>query len=230
MVSFHHSLVPLNPEVLFEAPPAPSSSDCPPRRNSYTRSREDFLETTKIGFRKMYYVMEELFHTALAHQLPHGFSFLDIGAAPGGASQYLLNMPECACGFGMTLPVPDGGFPIAVRSQGRYQIHFGDLLESPDRTWIAETTGPVHLVFADAQLLKKSRQRHWPRSDQEARTCLLTSQVLNGLWNLAPGGTFVIRLYAYGSDMCRNETRLIFLLMQHFETVRPFKSATYHAA
>ncbi|CAD7960096.1 unnamed protein product [Amoebophrya sp. A120] len=191
------------------------------------------LEVTKIAFRKMYYVMEELFTQLLMRYLPSNFTFLDIGAAPGGASQFLLDRSPMSCGYGFTLPPEWGGFPMGLKNCfGRYQLHLGDLLADPDKVDLVRCQRAVHLCFADAQLLKQSAGfvNGNVRSEQEARTCLITSQVLNGLTNLKENGLFAIRLYAYGSEMCKNETQLIFLLMHYFYDVRPWKSAQFHAS
>eukprot|EP00392_Amoebophrya_sp_AT5.2_P006099 g6109.t1 len=215
------------------------------------------VEVTKIAFRKMYYLMEELFNAELKQYLKPDFTFFDIGCAPGGASQFLLDRAPMSRGYGFTLREEKGGFPLTLRAYGRYVIQYGDLLENPDEVGVAQCLDYVNLVFADAQLLLHPGATHQngksnvrggggggnggsssygsdalllKAGDQEARICLLTSQVITGLYNLREHGTFVIRLYAYGSEMCRNESRLVFLLMQYFHSVKPWKSSTYHAS
>ena len=40
----------------------------------------------------------------------------------------------------------------------------------------------------------------------------------------------MVRFYVYAAELTRNELRLIFLLMDLFEVVEPFKSELYHAS
>eukprot|EP01025_Chloroclados_australasicus_P042062 TRINITY_DN447_c1_g1_i1.p1 TRINITY_DN447_c1_g1~~TRINITY_DN447_c1_g1_i1.p1 ORF type:complete len:469 (-),score=56.41 TRINITY_DN447_c1_g1_i1:654-2060(-) len=58
-------------------------------------------------------------------------TFLDVCAAPGGFSAYLLEaQPECV-GMGVTLPYSKGGHPMGITDSGRYTCEFTDVLKDP---------------------------------------------------------------------------------------------------
>lgn len=131
---------------------------------------------TQVHFHKAFGIMEELFmdprFQSFSPELrasigekngpSSGFTFLDLGCAPGGFSAYLgaakPDPPYCRMGFGVTLPLALGGFFMGYRSE-RMHIQFRDLmtLKPPDLD-----CGEIDMAVADAQYLPmfyKQKQR-----------------------------------------------------------------------
>jgi len=76
-------------------------------------------------------------------------TFLDIGCAPGGFSSRLLDESPSARGYGVSLPVDAGGFPVLL-IRDRLQVQYANIMaiESPADL---ECPGEVDLCMADAQ-------------------------------------------------------------------------------
>lgn len=123
----------------------------------------------RLQYGKSFAVLQELFESpqgrplgdALA-SLPGGFSFLDLGCAPGGFSAFLLSHASCSWGVGVTLP-PEVGFPVLIDRAlagvpGRYAVSFGHILEV-EASQLATAVGfqRVSLCLCDCQNM---RERH----------------------------------------------------------------------
>lgn len=91
---------------------------------AYTTTDE---HTARVHFTKTYQVLSEVLE---AH--PAAFkdtsSFLDLGCAPGGFAARLLQEHPSSWGFGVTLPVEAGGFPILLEHD-RFQVQACNLME-----------------------------------------------------------------------------------------------------
>lgn len=153
---------------------------------------------TDVHFRKCYGVMAEIFeaHNHLSEALPaDGFSFLDLGCAPGGFSTYLLDDPRCRRGFGVSLPSSSGGFPMRLRRKC-FMLQQGDLFEIGPTDLIASN---VHICICDAQYLRDAvswndRYRGVRcRSKQHGVWALLLKQFWLGLTRLVTGGVLIFR-------------------------------------
>ena len=71
---------------------------------------------TIVQLKKSFAVLEEIFHRFdnFSNSLPPHFKFLDLGAAPGGFSSFLLTDARCDRGYACTLPEERGGFRFMV--------------------------------------------------------------------------------------------------------------------
>jgi len=101
-----------------------------------------------VHFNKTYAVLADVL---AAH--PAAFanvkSFLDLGCAPGGfASRMLEEIPE-AKGYGVTLPVEKGGFPVLLIHE-RLQVQGSNLMELESPAAL-ECPDGVDVCLADAQ-------------------------------------------------------------------------------
>mmetsp|Transcript_71727 Transcript_71727/g.214132 ORF Transcript_71727/g.214132 Transcript_71727/m.214132 type:complete len:398 (-) Transcript_71727:102-1295(-) len=104
--------------------------------------------TARLHFAKTYQVLSELLE---AH--PGAFSetgaFLDLGCAPGGFSCRMLEEQPSAQGFGVTLPVEAGGFPVLL-DHSRLQVQGCNLMELGSSEDL-QCPGNVDVCLADAQ-------------------------------------------------------------------------------
>jgi len=182
----------------LRSPPAPArrhppslGRDCEagPRGEGESRTHADAplqraaaqreLKEVGIQFHKSYRVLAELFDSPAGLRLleglqyvPGGFRFLDLGAAPGGFSACLLDLPACAWGVGLTLQ-PEVGFPMLLGCHsgaafGRYDVHCVDILQLGARYLSSALAGePVDLCLCDCQDM---RERHGPERPAAQRS------------------------------------------------------------
>ena len=143
-------------------------------------------------------------------------NFLDIGCAPAGFSQFLLDHSRRWRGIGLTLESGghemDERFMASARREpdprelggggvvDRFKLIYGDVTESPDTLHYSPTGEklPVgsapqfELVIAGARS-SKSGNCKGTTTGAQVKT-LLTSQLLASLLNLKPGGSLVVVL------------------------------------
>lgn len=116
-----------------------------PTALSFSPSEE---HTARVHFGKTYQVLSEVLEAHPAAFRGTG-DFLDLGCAPGGFSCRLLEERPTAQGFGVTLPVEAGGFPVLLE-HARLQVQGCNLMElrSPEEL---QCPGSVDVCLADAQ-------------------------------------------------------------------------------
>lgn len=201
--------------------------------------RRNAEHETEVHFQKCYGVLEEIFnlHENFNDYLPVGFYFLDLGCAPGGFSQYLLDDTRCQGGFGVTLTNRSGGFPIRVHCDNFF-LQLADLFEVARDDLVACN---VDFLLCDAQYMRNNVA--WDdnyagvrlRSKQHGVWALLVKQLWLGLWRLNLGGVCVFR---FGwKDVYDDPTqwykrcsyRLFTLLMSLFVSVSDVKSDFFNA-
>ncbi|KDN45698.1 hypothetical protein RSAG8_04782, partial [Rhizoctonia solani AG-8 WAC10335] len=138
--------------------------------------------------------------------IPRTHSFLDLGCAPGGFTQYLLRKNRRARGIGISLPNEQGGHGLAVAypdSFPRYELHWADLTTFDLAPSIPKPASLTHdfpplpfepgsrdLVVCDARWVLNpdnlKRPWNWTR--------LIISQLLIALRAVSPGGNIFMRL------------------------------------
>eukprot|EP00927_Polykrikos_kofoidii_P015883 TRINITY_DN17116_c0_g1_i1.p1 TRINITY_DN17116_c0_g1~~TRINITY_DN17116_c0_g1_i1.p1 ORF type:complete len:539 (+),score=69.17 TRINITY_DN17116_c0_g1_i1:123-1619(+) len=117
-------------------------------------------QTGRVHFGKTYQVLSEIFdkHASAFGEVQ---SFLDLGCAPGGFSCRLLESFPSAEGFGLTLPIQSGGFPMMF-THPQLHIQCCDLMGvrsskdlkfdgSVDFASSTDAGGCVDVCMADAQ-------------------------------------------------------------------------------
>mmetsp|Transcript_5382 Transcript_5382/g.13011 ORF Transcript_5382/g.13011 Transcript_5382/m.13011 type:complete len:465 (-) Transcript_5382:102-1496(-) len=195
---------------------------------------------TEVHFQKCYGVISEIFeaHHSLDQELPQeGFTFLDLGCAPGGFSSFLLNDARCKNGFGVTLPSKVGGFPVRLKSD-RYLVQRADLFElGPDDLLASD----VHICICDAQYLRN--ETAWDaqyrgvrcRGKQHGVWALLCKQFWLAMTKLNAGGVLIFRFgWRDDEDLAtvwykKCALRLFSLLHDLFDVVNDVKSDHYNA-
>lgn len=176
--------------------------------------------TARVHFQKTYGVLAEILeaHPAAFERVS---SFLDLGCAPGGFSQRLLEEHPTARGLGVTMPLDGGGFPMLLQDE-RLQVKACDLMSLREPQDLQFDASPVDVCMADAQDLgRRTNPQHnhgagrgrgkaaKAAAEKEAKTrenagvqaslpvlgiwALTLQEILLGLENLATGGTFVFR-------------------------------------
>jgi len=226
-----------------------------PAAPSFSPSEE---HTARVHYGKTYQVLSEALE---AH--PGAFrsagAFLDLGCAPGGFSCRLLEERPAARGFGVTLPVDLGGFPVLLAHE-RLRVQSCDLmgLRSAEELDCPRT---VEVCIADAQDLgrrtnpKPGRGRGRGTADRGRGAkggavaagvqavctalgiwALTLQQLLLGFGRLNAGGTFFFRFGWRGRGASEEPwyreatVRLFALVLAHFAEVAPFKSEISHQA
>eukprot|EP00929_Paragymnodinium_shiwhaense_P098894 TRINITY_DN60417_c0_g1_i1.p1 TRINITY_DN60417_c0_g1~~TRINITY_DN60417_c0_g1_i1.p1 ORF type:complete len:497 (+),score=89.05 TRINITY_DN60417_c0_g1_i1:44-1534(+) len=212
--------------------------------------------TARVHFGKTHQVLGDIMESH-----PDAFkkvnSFLDLGCAPGGFVSRLLEAFPSAAGFGVTLPVQDGGFPMLI-THAKLNVQCRDLmgiagvkdLGLPD-------SGLVDVCTADAQDLgrrttagpKGRRGKGAAKATAETydggvgAVCgvlgiwaLTLQEVLLALSALCDGGTFIFR-FAWRGRERREEAwyrqsthRLLAFVYAHFKDVSRYKSEFSHQA
>jgi len=111
----------------------------------------------RVHFGKTYQVLSEVLEThKSAFQKVE--SFLDLGCAPGGFACRLLEEESSSRGYGVTLPVKAGGFPILFE-HARLRVQACDIMEL-NKTVDLECSEQVDVCLADAQDLGRRTSRH----------------------------------------------------------------------
>jgi len=173
--------------------------------------------TAQIHFAKTYQVLSEAIEKYPA-AFREKLSFLDLGCAPGGFSQRMLEeLYEGGSGFGVTLPFEVGGFPLLLHDP-RFHVQACNLMELQSPADL-ECLELVDVIMADAQDLGKrspANQREAKRRNKNSRnskqqgdeselaavgaTCaalgiwaLTLQEIRLGLGKLREGGTFFFR-------------------------------------
>lgn len=187
-------------------------------------------QNLSIHFAAYVTLFEELFDK-MKLKLGNGFSFLDIGCAPGGFSYFLLNRTGCSRGCGITLSRGKGGFPMLIDGFPlNYEVYEYDLLSNDPNP---ARLGLFQIVSADAQYLVARKRKHWYSGVKfqcvaAARVALLVKQFLIGLTALDTGGTFIWRSFAH-NYLQDAQFKLFALIIDLFDSVRPFKSEFVHS-
>lgn len=172
--------------------------------------------------------------------------FLDLCMAPGGFSQFLIDLHPHSEVCGISLPVSSGGHKILLNTEDpRVNIQFlditmlasemlsskEDLLKIPqdhpdagnfrsDRPYLNAT---FDCVICDGQVLRTHERSEYRESVEAAR--LFMSQLVIGLSRIRPGGAMVILLHKL--EKWRN-MRLLHLFNK-FSNVQLFKPKRSHA-
>lgn len=212
----------------------------------------------QIHFTKTYQVLSEAIE-----KHPGAFkdkmAFLDLGCAPGGFSQRMLEeLGPMGHGYGVTLPYQAGGFPMLLHDH-RFHIQVCNLMELQTPKDL-ECPEPVDVIMADAQDLSKkipTNQREAKKKSKAARSkqgpeaetvgvgaacgplgiwALTFQEIMLGLGMLKAGGTFFFRFGWRGRGVQEEHwyreaiMRLLGLVLNSFDKVIPFKSEIYHQA
>jgi len=109
--------------------------------------------TARTHYTKTYGVLSEMLaeHRSAFEGLQ---SFLDLGCAPGGFSSRLLDEFPEARGFGVSLPVNTGGFPMLL-IHDRLHVQYSDLMAVSSAVDLECSAEAVDLVLGDAQNLAR---------------------------------------------------------------------------
>jgi len=143
------------------------------------------------------------------HASPSGPAILDVGAAPGSWSLWLLRQLK---GSGRLVAVDLQDLGIAP-SDSNFSFLKGNILDEPVRARLRER-GPYNLVVSDAAPATTGS-----RLVDQARSEELVEAVMRlALEVLAPGGALVMKIFQGGE-----ERRLISELRRHFAQARAFK-------
>lgn len=172
------------------------------------------------------------------------FMFCDIGCAPGGLSRAIFtaakNSPNRVCGFGLSLPVREGGWPMFLDelqnlpNGQNYKFVEGNLLDAADprqlkaiRTCKKEKYDFVMLnATLDHKLDSLSSLSSGDAMERVYRSkALFVTQFAIAISYLKPGGNLLIR-----SELCDGSfrIRMLSMLMDVFgclQSVRPFANA-----
>lgn len=120
----------------------------------------------RVHYQKTYQVLCEVFEKHAA-ALRDADSFLDLGCAPGGFSARILDERSTCKGFGVTLPVNEGGFPLLI-DLDRLHVQAADLMDLRGPSDL-DCPGGVDVVMADAQDLgRRSHQERQLRGGKGA--------------------------------------------------------------
>ena len=143
--------------------------------------------------------------------LKPGLRVVDLGAAPGGWTQVVVDQVD---------PVESGGHVVAIdllemEPMGGVQVLVGDIEDEAAVTALREAIGgPVDVVLSD---MATSTTGH-PSTDHLRTMILAEAAFMFACEVLGPGGVFVTKLFQ-GSD----EPALFKALQKRFKTVRRFK-------
>ncbi|CAE6473951.1 unnamed protein product [Rhizoctonia solani] len=168
--------------------------------------------------------------------IPRTNNFLDLGCAPGGFAQYLLQKNKRAHGIGISLPCSQGGYGFGVTDWGylaRYKLHWVDLTSFDLAPSIPKPISSSHsypplpfksssrdLVVCDAQWVfnpdNLNRSWNWTR--------LIISQLLIALRAVSPGGSILIRLSCVERTLTG---RILLALCRISDLVRTVKSTQF---
>lgn len=162
----------------------------------------------------------------------HVRRFLDLGCAPGGFSQWLLQHNRDVYGVGVTLPVEEAGIPLQIDSAflANFRVCYDDLIRLATASMESGVPVQIHLpddhhepydlVIAGAYLVLQRQKPWWQRMQ------MVLSQTLIIISNIAADGTAVVsistKLFLWIVD-------LIGMLRQCFKTVTAHKTGRLHA-
>ncbi len=147
--------------------------------------------------------------TTLGSRAPRGLTILDVGAAPGSWSLWLLRQLK-ERGTLVAVDIQDLGIAPA---DSNFSFLKGSILDEPVRARLRER-GPYDLVVSDAAPATSGN-----RLVDQARSEELVEAVMGlALEVLAPGGALVMKIFQGGE-----EKRLISELRGHFAQARAFK-------
>lgn len=150
-------------------------------------------------------------------------TFLDIGAATGGFSFYLLNFERIAHkGYGITLPVEKGGYEMLLEPSPYYEFMYADIVEDFDTIVMSFEANKrmFSLCICDANLTDKSK-----KEDGEKRKELLVYQLKLALMFLENSGDLLIKLSSSASAF---NISILVLLNTIFDITRAVKPQTCH--
>lgn len=161
--------------------------------------------------------------------------FLDLGAAPGGFSWWLLEKNPSAKGLGITLPPESGGFSMGFEANDRYNFIYKDVLQDPEKIWsqnmVDEVAEPqFDLCIAGCMFRWAGMQE--PDSEEEkialsqTRQVLRYSQLLSALLNLQDRGTLILVSKAKPQ---LSQVEMTCGLKSCFEHIYPIKPERVHA-
>ncbi|KAJ3091095.1 hypothetical protein HK102_001728, partial [Quaeritorhiza haematococci] len=172
--------------------------------------------------------------------------FLDLGAAPGGFSRYLLESNPLAKGVGVTLPAEDGGLPLVIDSSPvlsdptRYKWIARDVTDHPEDIRFdfneqdpAPRSTSVELVdlvvagciYRDHETSDPNRSSPPTRDSTIPRQRLTVSQLLCALLNLSQGGTLVM---VSNTKPFLLHIEVLVLLRSLFTQLTPVKPTVLH--
>ncbi|HOV93323.1 MAG TPA: RlmE family RNA methyltransferase [Spirochaetales bacterium] len=182
--------------------------------SSYERPDYWTIKAKKEGYpARSVFKLEEIVHKFGLLKKGSSPRILDVGAAPGSWSLWLLRN---LAGRGSLLAVDlqDLAPELAARGLANNFTFFkGDILDPETRAAIAKR-GPFDLVVSDAAPSTTGN-----RLVDQARSEELVEAVFSlALEVFAPGGSLVMKIFQGG-----DEKRLITQLKGHFETARGFK-------
>ncbi|KAJ3121750.1 hypothetical protein HK100_012247 [Physocladia obscura] len=195
-------------------------------------------------FERMQSVIQEVViesRLSAALQTLKEFRFLDIGAAPGAFSQWLISAFPQASGFGISLPRSRGGhlFMAECANSPRYAVNFVDILSTEFyKTHKARNTNnnnaQYNLIIADCLYLD---EKPWtlpsgpikPGTFHENHSLgynLLTiTQIHMALTSLVENGYFIMRVSSNGSVPT---TATLLALSPFFKSCKVIKPTTSH--
>lgn len=176
------------------------------RQRQIADSADDRMNS--IWFNRMKKVFRELDVQARFVPTFGRLEFLDLGCCPGGFTSYILQKHHRAHGTGISLPVEQGGHPMALEQHlsSRFELHLADLLyyklHSGHRPLLLTSMQPLpdgfaarfDIVILDGHFLRTYRSPALTDPDEWDRHRLLISQIVIALRSVRPGGTIVIKL------------------------------------
>ena len=179
--------------------------------SGYERPDYWTLKAKKEGYpARSVFKLEEIVHKFALLKKGSSPRILDVGAAPGSWSLWLLRN---LAGRGSLLAVDLQDLAPELAPATNFAFLKGDILAPQVRTEIAGR-GPFDLVVSDAAPATTGN-----RLVDQARSEELVEAVFSlALEVLAPGGSLVMKIFQGG-----DEKRLITELKQHFSTARGFK-------
>ncbi|KAF7977153.1 hypothetical protein HWV62_4571 [Athelia sp. TMB] len=174
-----------------------------------------------VWFRKMKDIFREIDRKSGCIPNLQRLNFLDLGCCPGGFSSYVLNQHKASRGFGISLPLSQGGhkFLLEEHLQSRYTVMFTDLTyftlgpSDSSLSTLESSLTPNHLPTNNQnppplQSLPPQIKNgnfslvildgHLLRTQEGVRSWeydrLLIAQLIIGLQGLKLGGTLVVKL------------------------------------
>eukprot|EP00439_Symbiodinium_sp_Y106_P073561 s98_g13.t3 len=205
---------------------------------------EGGFEKNVIHFDKTAKVMRDIFEATQGFQKELGtrYTFLDIACAPGGFSRFMCSDPRCERGWGISLPVTEGGFRLlftwSTPDERKFQVKFRDMLTLEPEDCCEHQ---VDMVISDAQYLplRKADQPGPDPALAKAQSlnpalgiwALLFQQLRLGLCNLRNGGVMMFRLNCkdgnvdwYFDCVCQ----VLAMVDRLFDSMMLFKSGKSH--
>lgn len=177
-------------------------------------------QLARTHFHKTYQVLCEVLEHHPEVGGPKVKSFLDLGCAPGGFSQRLLEEGEATKGYGVSIPTEQGGFPVLIRHE-RMQVQACNLMDLKSISDL-DCKEDVDVCLADAQDLgrrvrpegkgkgkgKREREKEKEQQKKEAAAAgigvqaecavlgiwaLTFQELMLGLGRLRAGGSLIFR-------------------------------------